>query len=261
MAYEDILYEKKDSVARVTINRPKVLNSFRGQTLDEIAGAFEDAAADRSVGAIVITGAGGKSFCAGGDIAEMKDLTSATGGVFLGKCMKVSTAIRNSGKPVIAMVNGYCLGGGHEIHLLCDLTVASEKSKFGQTGPMVGSIPIWAGTQLLPRLVGEKKAREIVFLCKQYTAKEALDMGLVNAVVPEEKLEEEVQSWCKRILELSPQSLRIAKISFNYESDLLYPSFTHGSEMLRLVYDGAELKEGMTAFLEKRKPDFGKFRK
>jgi dihydroxynaphthoic acid synthetase len=261
MSFEDVILEKKDGVSRITINRPKVLNSFRSKTLEEMAAALEDSASDRTIGVIVIAGAGGKAFCAGGDIAEMRELNSVTGAEFVKKLLRVTTSIRNSGKPVIAMVNGFCLGGGHEIHLQCDLTIASDKSKFGQTGPAVGSVPVWAGTQILPRLVGEKKAREIVFLCKQYTAQEALEMGLVNAVVPEENLEEETGKWCARILELSPQALKIAKLSFNFESDTLYPSFLHGLELLRMSYDSAELKEGMSAFLEKRKPDFGKFRK
>ncbi|MBI5117256.1 enoyl-CoA hydratase/isomerase family protein [Candidatus Poribacteria bacterium] len=261
MEFEDITYEKKDGIARVTINRPKVLNAFRSKTLDELAFAFDDAGNDAGVGVVVLSGAGEKAFCAGGDISEMGELSPSAGRKFLGKCVKASTAIRNCSKPVIAMVRGYCMGGGHEIHLMCDLTIAGESAQFGQTGPTVGSVPIWGGTQMLPRVVGEKKAREIIFLCKRYSARQAEEMGLVNKVVPDDKLEEETMAWCKRILEMSPQALSVAKVSLNFESDLLYASFVHGAEMLRLVYGTEEIKEGMSAFLQKRKPDFGKFRK
>jgi dihydroxynaphthoic acid synthetase len=261
MQYEDIICEKREGIARITINRPKVLNSFRSKTLDELASAFDDASNDDSVGVVVLAGAGEKAFCAGGDISEMGELSPSAGRKFLGKCLKVSTAIRNCSKPVIAMVRGYCLGGGHEIHLMCDLTIAGESAQFGQTGPTVGSIPIWGGTQMLPRVVGEKKAREFVFLCRRYSAREAEAMGLINKVVPDEKLEEETLAWCKRILEMSPQALSVAKVSLNFESDLLYPSFVHGAEMLRIVYGTEEIKEGFNAFLQKRKPDFNKFRK
>jgi dihydroxynaphthoic acid synthetase len=261
MSFEDIIYEKNDGIARITINRPKVLNAFRSKTLDELAEAFDDAEGDGAIGVVVITGAGDKAFCAGGDISEMGELNSSAGRVFLRKCLKTSTAIRNCSKPVIAMVRGYCLGGGHEIHLMCDLTIAAESAKFGQTGPTVGSVPVWGGTQMLPRVVGEKKAREIVFLCNRYTAEEAVEMGLVNKAVPDDKLEEETIAWCRRILEMSPQSISVAKVSLNFETDTMYASFVHGIEMLGLVYGGDEIKEGMTAFLEKRKPDFGKFRK
>jgi dihydroxynaphthoic acid synthetase len=243
------------------INRPKVFNAFRSKTLDELAFAFDDASNDDSIGVVVLTGAGEKAFCAGGDISEMGELSPSAGRKFLGKCLKVSTAIRNCSKPVIAMVRGYCLGGGHEIHLMCDITIAAENAQFGQTGPSVGSVPIWGGTQMLPRVVGEKKAREIIFLCRRYSAREAAEMGLVNKVVPADKLEEETAEWCTRILEMSPQSLSAAKVSLNFESDLLYPSFVHGAEMLRLIYGTEEIKEGMNAFLEKRRPEFKKFRK
>lgn len=261
MAYEDILYEKKEGVARVTINRVKTFNAFRSQTLNEMQEALEDASSDRSVGVIVLSGAGGKAFCSGGDVAEMRELTPETGRVFLLKFYNMLQLVRWAPKPVIAAVDGYCLGGGNEINMVCDLTIASEKSVFGQVGPTVGSIPVLAGTQYLPRNVGDKKAKEIIFLCQRYPAAEAREMGWINKVVPDDKFEEEVQAWCERILEMSPQSLRIAKLSLNFEGDQLYPSFTHGIEMLTFTYGSEELKEGMSAFLEKRKPDFRKFRK
>lgn len=261
MQFEDILYQKKEGIATITINRPKVYNAFRSQTIAELIAAFEDAEDDQSVGVIVLTGAGDRAFCSGGDVAEMGDLSSQSGLRFTKQVMKLILAIRGTGKPVIARVNGYCLGGGNELNLACDLTIASENSRFGQVGPTVGSAPIMEGTQMLPRVVGEKKAREIVFLCQQYTAHEAAEMGWINKVVPQDKLDEEVDRWCKRILELSPQSLRIAKTSLNFESDMLFPSLVHGRQMLCQIYGGEEIKEGMNAFLKKRRPDFGKFRK
>jgi dihydroxynaphthoic acid synthetase len=261
MSYEDIIYEKKDGVARVTINRAKTFNSFRTQTLTEMHEAMEDASNDGAVGVIVISGAGGKAFCSGGDVAEMRDLTRETGRVFLVKLYNVFQQIRWAPKPVVAAVNGYCLGGGNEINMVCDITIASESSRFGQVGPTVGSIPVLAGTQYLPRNVGDKRAKEIIFLCQRYTAEEAKEMGWINKVVPDDKFDEEVRAWCDRILEMSPQSLRVAKLSMNFEGDKLHPSFTHGIEMLASTYGSPELKEGMSAFLEKRKPDFKQFRK
>ncbi|MCX5867098.1 MAG: enoyl-CoA hydratase-related protein [Proteobacteria bacterium] len=261
MKFEDILYTKENGVARLIINRPDKLNSFRSLTLEELTEAFADADQDRQIGVTVLTGAGDRSFCTGGDISEMVALTPDTGLVFLRKCLRLSTTMRALTKPIIAAVNGYCLGGGHEIHLFCDLTLAAEEAVFGQVGPTVGSVPIWGGTQLLPRIVGEKRAREIVFLCQRYSAREALNFGLVNKVVPRKNLSEEVEHTARRILEMSPQALRIARLSLNFEADLLYPSFLHGVEMLKSTYGSEELKEGMTAFLEKRKPDFARFRR
>ncbi len=261
MAYEDILYEKKDGVARITINRVKSFNAFRNKTLDEMYEAFQHATADRSVGVIVLSGAGGKAFCSGGDVAEMRDLTPQTGKVFLTRLYNIFQQIRWAPQPVIAAVNGYCLGGGNEFNMVCDITIASEKSVFGQVGPTVGSIPVLSATQYLPRNVGDKKAKEIIFLCQRYSAAEAQEMGWINKVVPDDKFDKEVQAWCDRILNMSPQSLRIAKLSLNFEGDMLFPSFTHGIEMLASTYGSEELKEGMTAFLEKRKPEFRKFRK
>ena len=261
MSYEDILYEKKDNAARITINRPEVFNSFRTQTLWELTDAFEDAGNEAGVGVIVLRGAGGKAFCSGGDIKEMLDLTPHTGRIFVNKLFNLFRVIRNAPKPVIAAVEGYCLGGGNEINMVCDLTIATESSRFGQVGPTVGSTPVLAGTQLLPRTVGDKKAKEIIFLCERYPAQKAMDMGWINKVVPDGTMDDEVQAWVDRILSMSPQSLRISKISLNFESDKLYPSYTHGIEMLASTYGSDELKEGMNAFLEKRKPDFNQFRK
>jgi dihydroxynaphthoic acid synthetase len=259
--YEDIIYEKKEGVGIITINRPDVLNAFRTKTIDEMTSALLDAAEDGRIGVIVIRGAGGKAFCVGGDIKEMRDLDRESGRIFLNKFLNFLLSIRKAPKPVIAAVDGYCLGGGNEINITCDLTIATKKSVFGQVGPMVGSVPVITGTQLLPRILGEKKARELVFLCYRYSAEEAERLGWVNKVVEDGTLDKAVDEWCKRILELSPQALRIAKLSFNFESDLLYPSFQHAVELLSSIYETEEFKEGMTAFLEKRKPDFNRFRR
>ncbi len=261
MAYEDILFEKQAGVARITLNRPAVFNAFRNQTLSELGQAIQDAAEDGAIGVIALSGAGGKAFCSGGDIEEMRALTPETGRIFVHRLLRVFQLIRTAPKPVLAAVDGYCLGGGNELNLVCDLTLATEKSIFGQVGPTVGSTPVLAGTQYLPRLVGDKKAKEIVFLCQRYPAREAADLGWVNKVVPDGTLGQAVKEWCERILSMSPQALRIAKVSLNFEADQLYPSFTHGIEMLAATYGSPELVEGMSAFLEKRKPDFSRFRK
>ncbi len=261
MSYQDILYEKTAGTARLTINRPQQFNAFRSQTLKEMHEALEDASGDKTIGVIVINGAGGKAFCSGGDIEEMRELDPDSGRAFLVRLYNMFQLIRWAPKPVIAAVDGYCLGGGNEINMVCDLTIASERSVFGQVGPTVGSIPVLAGTQYLPRNVGDKKAKEIIFLCERYSAGEAMEMGWINKVVPDDKFEEQVGVWCERILQMSPQSLRVAKLSLNFEADQLHPSFTHGIEMLAATYGSDELIEGMSAFLEKRKPDFAKFRK
>ncbi|HOO56291.1 MAG TPA: enoyl-CoA hydratase-related protein [bacterium] len=261
MPYEDIMFVKSSGVAKITINRPDTFNSFRTLTLQEMKEAVGDAAGDGEIGVIVITGAGGKAFCAGGDINEMRDLNPDDGRAFLKILLGLFMEIRSAPKPVITSIDGYCLGGGNEINLVCDMTIATERSVFGQVGPTVGSIPVLAGTQMLPRLVGDKKAKEIIFLCERYSARQAMEMGWINKVVNDGELEKETSAWCDRILAMSPQSLRIAKVSLNYESDHLYSSFMHGIEMLSGTYGSDELVEGMSAFLEKRKPDFGKFRK
>lgn len=260
MQFQDIIYEKKAGVAKITLNRPEVLNVFRWETLDDLIKAFNDADDDDSIGVCVITGAGDKAFCVGGDIAAMKDLDAISGPKWNKKLLSLSSVMRNMGKPIIAAINGYCIGGGNEINVFCDLTIASEKAMFGQAGTRVGACPVWGATQLLPRIVGEKKARELVYMCNLYSAEEAERMGLVNKVVPHEELEAEVQRWCDRILEMSPQSIRTAKLSLNFESDMLYPSMTHGAALLNGFWGSEQLQEGLAAVKEKRKADFCKFR-
>ena len=261
MPYTDILYEKTDGVVSITLNRPEVLNAFRTQTILEMTEALEDASNDHTVGAIVITGTGERAFCVGGDIAEMRHLTPETGRLFLRRFADLLWRIREAPVPVIAAVRGYCLGGGNEINVACDMTLAAESAVFGQVGPTVGSAPIFGGSQFLPGIVGEKRAREIVLLCQRYPARETERFGWCNRVVPDAQFEAELRKWTDRILMLSPQALRVSKLSLNYASDWQYGSFNNAIEMLTAVYGTDEFREGMTAFLEKRKPDFGRFRR
>lgn len=260
MEFEDILYEKKDGVARITINRPQRGNALRTKTLEEMIQALEDAKDDYSIGVIVLTGAGNKAFCTGGDSA---DITEGKAGYSRGvkKIFDVERLIRMSQKPVIAAVNGWAVGGGHIMHVLCDMTIASETAKFAQVGPKVGSFEAGFGAAYLARVIGEKKAREMWFLCRNYTAQEALEMGLVNKVVPPDKLMEEVDRWCKEILALSSTALGFLKISLNSPTDWIYGPQRMAGEGLWQYYASDEALEGRKAFLEKRKPDFKQFRK
>jgi naphthoate synthase/2-ketocyclohexanecarboxyl-CoA hydrolase len=256
----DVLASKEGQRATIVINRPEVLNALRGQTYIDLIAAMRWIVDDDEIGVIVLTGAGDRAFSSGGDVKGQRTRTVSSGRKHLLRMMELFSLLRCSGRPTIAAVNGYAIGGGHELHLMCDLTIASDTARFGQVGPKVGSVPIWGATQLLPRLVGEKRARELMFLCRQYTAQEAYEMGLVNKVVPPDELMKEVDIWCNEILDKSPQSLRIAKTSLNFESDLLYSSYLHGIEMLALTYGNQENLEGVNAFLEKRPPDYRKFR-
>jgi len=259
MQFEDILYEKKGGVAKITINRPHVYNAFTTNTMREVAEALSDAELDSTVGVVVLTGAGDKAFCTGGDLKE----AAQPGGYSKGMDYwhsAVHRAIRNIPKPVIAAVNGYAIGGGHILHLICDLTIASENAKFGQAGPRVGSFDAGLGVSYLTRVVGEKKAREIWFLCRQYTAQEALEMGLVNKVVPLGQLGEEVGKWCEEILALSPTALKFCKLAFNAETEhmLGFEGWSHAA--VRMFWGTEEAEEAKKAFKEKRKGEFSKFR-
>ena len=264
MNFEDILYDKADGIATITINRPKQLNAFRGQTVDELIEAFKDAWADRTIGVVIFTGAGERAFCVGGD------LTTRSEAGYVGKPARsdigfeieeLHSLIRDIPKPVIAAVNGYAIGGGHVLHFLCDLTIAAETAKFGQVGPKVGSVDPGFGTMYLARIVGEKKAREIWYLCEQYTAAEAKEMGLVNKVVPAGQLMEEARAWARKILAMSPTALKLAKASFNADTEHIRGSGSLALRALALYYGTEEALEGKNAFLEKRPPDFGKFRR
>ena len=260
MAYEDIIYETGGGRATITINRPERLNAFRLQTILELGEAFERAADDESVGVVVLTGAGDRAFCVGGDVAD-PTRTAAEKRHLHTVSHRVANGIRNNGKPVIARVRGYCIGGGNELNVMCDLTLSGESGRFGQAGPKIGSAPLWWGCQLMPAVVGEKKAREILFLVRQYDAYEAMEMGLVNKVVPDDQLDDLVDEWCDEILRKSPQGLRLAKIAMNTATDSLYSSVQHGLELVALnhVY-GPEPKEGIASFQEKRPADWRKFR-
>ncbi len=257
-SFKNILFEKKRKVAYVTINRPEVRNALNSDTREELATAIEYGWLDDKIGVIVLTGAGGRAFSAGGDLSWIVDPKKKVDARYMQVHYRLATAMRNCGKPIIARVDGYCIGGGNELNMLCDLTIASENSIFAQAGPLVGSAPIWYGLQQLQHSVGDKKAREIVYLCNRYTAKEAMEMGWINKVVPKEDLDKEVGIWCKRLLEMSPQSLRIAKLQINYNSDMSHSQVSHGLELARFFMTAPEMIEGASAFLEKRKPDFWK---
>ena len=259
-SFEDILYEVAGGRATITINRPDRLNAFRSQTIRELAEAFEAAADDEAAGVIVFTGAGDRAFCVGGDVRD-PTRTLAQKRALHHLHDRLGLAIRNNGKPIVVKVRGYCIGGGNELNVLCDLTITGESGRFGQAGPKIGSAPLWWGCQLLPAMVGEKKAREILYLTRQYTAEEALQMGLVNKVVPDGDLDAEVDAWCDQILRRSPQGLRLAKIALNAQTDQLYGAVQHGLELVALNHvHGVEPVEGIASFQEKRPADWRKFR-
>jgi naphthoate synthase len=259
--YTDILYDKKDRIATITINRPQSYNSVTQHSVEELTDAFRDASEDGDIGVIIFTGAGEKSFCSGGNMQAISERTGAVKRNHLRVMSHLAMAIRTAGKPVIAAVNGYSIGLGHELHLICDITIAADHSKFGQTGPKMSSVPCWAATQLLHRTVGEKRAREILYFCRQYSAQQALDWGLINAVVPMKDLHATARAWADELLEKSPTSLRIAKLAFNAESDQsLWSGMFAAGEMLSQHVDTEEFVEGPAAWLEKRKPDFNRYR-
>jgi 2-ketocyclohexanecarboxyl-CoA hydrolase len=254
--YTDIRYDKNEGVARITICREERLNAFTNHTADELIRAVTDASWDASVGVIVLAGAGEKAFCTGGD-QSAKEGQKATGrgttGMPTGELYSV---FRDAPKPVIARVQGFAIGGGNVLATVCDLTIASDRAIFGQVGPKVGSVDPGWGTALLSHLVGEKRAREMWYLCRRYDASAALRMGLCNIVVPHKSLDAEVDQWCAQILSLSPTALAIAKRSFNVPTESIRALGDLGREALALYYQSAESKEGMRAFLEKRRPNF-----
>ena len=258
--YRDILYEVKDQVAWVTINRPRVLNAFREQSLDEMIDALKSTREDPSIVCAVITGAGDKAFSAGGDFYAMKRLNFTNAYMWNDRMLGLAMTIRGLPIPVIAMVNGWCMGGGHELALWCDLVIASENAVLGQTGAKVGACPTVGATQYIPRLIGERLAREMIFCARRFTAKEAVDVGLINKSVPQKDLLKETLKWCETMKGHSSLTIRMTKRSLNFESDNLYSSWQHGMELLAHVWGSEEAKEGMNAFLAGRKPDFQKFR-
>lgn len=261
--FTDIVYEKcSDGIAKITINRPQVHNAFRPQTVMEMSRALNDARNDAYVGVIILTGMGEKAFCSGGD-----QKVRGTGG-YVGddgtprlNVLDLQREIRTCPKPVVAMVAGWCVGGGHVLHMMCDLTIAAENAMFGQTGPRVGSFDGGWGASYMARIVGQKKAREIWFLCRFYNAKEALDMGLVNTVVPLEKLEAETVQWCREMLANSPLALRCLKAALNADCDGQAGLQELAGNATLLYYMTEEGREGKNAFLEKRRPNFSKFQR
>ncbi len=260
--YEDILFENYEGIAKITINRPHVYNAFRPKTNDEILDALEIAHKRPEIDVIVLTGAGDKAFCSGGD-QNVKGKGGYIGedGVPRLNVLDVHKKIRSIPKPVIAMVNGYAIGGGHVLHVVCDLTIASENARFGQTGPKVGSFDGGFGSSYLARHVGQKKAREIWFLCDQYTAREAEQMGMVNKVVPLEDLEDTTVEWCQKIQEKSPMAIRMIKRAMNAELDGQRGLMEFAGDATLMFYLMEEAQEGKNAFLEKRKPNFKQFPK
>ncbi|GAC1607669.1 MAG: 1,4-dihydroxy-2-naphthoyl-CoA synthase [Myxococcales bacterium] len=258
--FEDIRYEIHGGIAKITIDRPEVRNAFRPQTLFELAEAFTLAREDSEVGVIILTGAGDKAFCSGGD-QRVRGAQGYVGkdGVPRLNVLDLQKQIRSLPKPVVAMVAGYAIGGGHVLHVVCDLTIAADNARFGQTGPRVGSFDGGFGSSTLASLVGLKKAKEIWFLCRQYDAQEALAMGLVNAVVPLARLEEETVRWCEEMLALSPMALRLLKSSFNAALDGQAGVQELAGNATLLFYMSEEAQEGRDAYKQKRKPDFKKF--
>ena len=265
--FTDVRYETAEGMAKITINRPQVRNAFRPETLAELQSAFNLARDDERVGVIIFTGAGSEAFCSGGDISVRGD-DGYLGSDALGKkgigrlnVLDLQVQIRRTPKPVVAMVAGWAIGGGHVLHVVCDLTIAADNAKFGQTGPMVGSFDGGYGSGLLARHVGQKKAREIWFLCRQYDATEALEMGLVNAVVPVDQLEAETVSWCREMLRHSPMALRLLKAGMNAADDGLAGVQQLAGDATLLFYLTEEGQEGRDAYKEKREPRFDKYPK
>ncbi len=260
--FTDIFYEKAEGIAKITINRPDVRNAFRPLTVREMGLAFEDAREDPEIGVIILTGAGDEAFCSGGDQRVRGDKG------YVGddqvprlNVLDLQRQIRTLPKPVVAMVAGFAVGGGHVLHVVCDLTIAADNAKFGQTGPKVGSFDGGFGASYLARIVGQKRAREIWFLCRQYDAKQALAMGLVNAVVPLSRLEEETVAWCREMLTMSPMALRCVKAALNADCDGQTGLQELAGNATLLYYMSEEAQEGRNAYLERRKPDFARFRR
>ncbi|HEX9180859.1 MAG TPA: 1,4-dihydroxy-2-naphthoyl-CoA synthase [Burkholderiales bacterium] len=262
-SFRDILYDKAEGIARITINRPEVRNAFRPRTVLELSEAFHKAHFDSDVGVIILTGAGGEAFCSGGDQRVRGDdggYHDESGTPHL-NVLDLQMQIRRLPKPVVAMVAGYAIGGGHVLHLVCDLSIAADNARFGQTGPRVGSFDAGLGAGLMARTVGMKKAKEIWFLCRQYDARQALEMGLVNTVVPLAELEAETVRWCREMLQLSPTALRMIKAGFNADTDGLAGIQELAGNATGLFYMTEEGQEGRDAWLQKRRPNFRKFRR
>jgi dihydroxynaphthoic acid synthetase len=261
MTYEDISLVIEDQAAFITIERPEVRNALRSQTYEELTDAVKRVDRESAIGVAAIRGAGDKAFSAGGDLNEQGDRTAAEARTHFQKVLALGQTMRQCSKPIIASVAGYCVGGGHELHLFCDMTIAADNSQFGQVGTRIGMMPFWGATEILPRIVGEKVAREMLFTTRFFSAEEALAMGLVNRVVPLAELGTSTREMCDRVLDHSPQSLRIAKLCLNHAVDEMWPAFVAGAELVASVYGSAEHVEGVTAFREKRKPRYREMRR
>ena len=262
MTFDDILYEVAAGIATITINRAASRNALRPQTYEELTAAFSTAASDATVGVVVLTGAGDKAFCSGGDVKTQAGRTANLARAQMRRVHGLSSVMRMMDKPIIAKVRGFCVGAGNELNIFCDLTIAAENAKFGQVGPRVGSVPVWGACQLLARFVGERKAREMIYTCRIYSAQEALAMGLINQVVTDDALDQTVADTCEEILSKSPQAIRIAKIALNAGSDQeFYGAFFAHGELLASIIGNEEHLEGVQAFLEKRPVDYRKFRR
>ncbi len=252
----DVRYETSEGVATITIDRPDVHNAFREQTMHELIAAFDRADADPAVGVVVLCGTGHAAFSTGGDVDMEHGFDGAEGRRIARLLLRLSEAIRGTGKPVIAKIRGWCVGGGNELCLLCDLAVAAESARFAHTDSRLGNSPVWYGTQLLPKLVGERRAKEIILLGEPVSAREAAALGWINRAVPDAELDGFVADWCRQLLGYSPQALRLSKVSLNTDGDALLSSVRHGLEALGYVYDSEEFHEGTKAFLEKRPPRY-----
>lgn len=261
MDYQDITYEvRKPHVAWITLNRPEIDNATTGATFVELAHAFRTADTDTSIGVVVLTGAGDTHFNEGGQVKQHLTKRPGTHRVHFMKLLDCATSMRNCGKPIVAAINGRAIGSGNQLHLLCDLAISSDKAVFGQHGSKRAGAPMFWGSTLLSYFVGERKAREMIYLSREYSAKQALEMGLINEVVPHDKLYDEVEKWCDEVLEMSPTSLRFLKTSMNAKSDMLYPALFHAREIIDLFSDAPERLEGTSAWVEGRKPDFNQYR-
>lgn len=260
MKYKEIVFEKRDNIAYLTFNRPERMNTIRLETIEELTSAITDIDKDNTMGAVVVRGKG-KAFCVGGDISVFSKITLQGGREIAEQCIRLASAMRGMGKPIIAAVNGFCMGWGLEFVSFCDLSIATEDAEFEQTELKVGSSPMFGATQMFPLFMGDKRAREAIFLSKRFSAKEAAEWGLINKVVPPAGLDKAVDEWCKRILTMSPQSTRVAKAALNVLPDILMTALRHGLVIGPLLWVSPEGREAMNAFMEKRKPDFMQFRK
>lgn len=252
----DVQYSEAGGVATIRIDRPEVHNAFREQTIHELISAFDRADSSSEVGVIVLTGTGTEAFSTGGDVNMEDAFDTAEGRRMARLLIRLAEAVRGTGKPVIARILGWCVGGGNELNLMCDFALAADTARFAQTDALLGSSPIWFATQLLPQSVGARRTKEILMLGEHYSAEEAARIGWINRAVPEAELDDVVADWCGRLLRRSPQALRLTKMSVDYQADLLVPTVRQGFEVLTYIYETAEFHEGTSAFLEKRRPDF-----